>query len=200
MPASAIHRGIPWSFVALRAVLGPGIAVAALHAAPGYALSAIVLVALLSDIYDGILARRWHTDTPALRLSDSLADTVFYLGVLAALWHRKPDVVRHLWPLLTSLLALEAARYIYDLRKFGKAASYHTYLSKAWALVMAIALIGVFASSYGAVLLGLSLALGILCDIEGLVISSMLLQWQNDIPGIRAARQVRRRQESKNSA
>ena len=44
-------------------------------------LATIVVIALVDDIYDGVMARRWDCDTPAMRMSDSLADTVFYLGV-----------------------------------------------------------------------------------------------------------------------
>lgn len=85
---------MPWSLVFLRFALAPIIVWAARAGYSGYVLSGIVLVALLSDIYDGVIARKLQCDTPAIRVSDSLVDTVFYLGVLAALWIRKPDVVR----------------------------------------------------------------------------------------------------------
>ncbi|MBE7181529.1 MAG: CDP-alcohol phosphatidyltransferase family protein, partial [Terriglobus roseus] len=153
---------VPWSLVFLRLALAPGIVWAAAAQFDSRILSACVLVALLSDIYDGVIARRLGCDTAAIRVADSLVDTVFYLGVLVALWIRKPEVVRHEWPLLAILLMLEGVRYVVDLRKFGRSASYHSYLAKAWGLVMAIALILVFASSAGGLLLAAALVLGIL--------------------------------------
>ena len=84
-------------------------------------------------------------DTPTMRMSDSLADTVFYLGVAAALWIREPDVLRNNWILISVLFGLEGARYIFDLKKFGRAASYHSYMAKAWGLILAAAMVGVFA-------------------------------------------------------
>ena len=59
----------------------------------------MIAAGFLSDVYDGILARRWGTETAALRVADSAADTVFYLGVLSAV------IARH-WPVLRDRLAL----------------------------------------------------------------------------------------------
>ena len=190
-------RAVPWSLVFLRLVLAPGIVWVATEPWPGTALSGCVLVALLSDIYDGVIARRLGCDTPAIRVADSLVDTVFYLGVLAALYLRRPLVVHREWPLLALLLTLEGARYMVDLRKFGRSASYHSYLAKVWGLVMAIALIVVFARSEGDSLLALALVLGILSDIEGLVISVILPQWAHDVKTIGRALVLRRTMRSR---
>jgi phosphatidylglycerophosphate synthase len=74
-------------------VLGcPLIFVATWRGWAGGWLGAIV-VAALSDIYDGILARQWGGETELLRMSDSIADTVFFLGVVGTLWLREPQVL-----------------------------------------------------------------------------------------------------------
>ena len=70
----------------------------------------------------------------SLRLFDSFADTVFYVGVAGALWLREAQVLRGNRHLLAVLGTLEIARYAVDLRKFGKGASYHSYLAKTWGL------------------------------------------------------------------
>ena len=185
-------RLIPWSLVALRGVLAPAIAWLAGTRASGLWLAAIVLIALVSDIYDGVLARRWHCDTPGIRLADSMVDTVFYLAVLFALWTRQAALLKPYWPLLAVLFALEAVRFLYDLRKFSKAASYHSYLAKTWGLVMAVAVILVLALGKGAWLLAISLVLGICCDLEGLAMSIILPVWKNDVKTIAAALRLRR--------
>ena len=46
----------------------------------------ILTAAVLSDIFDGILARRLGVATPSLRRLDSAVDVVFYLAVGFALW------------------------------------------------------------------------------------------------------------------
>ncbi|MGC2636685.1 MAG: hypothetical protein WA294_05880 [Acidobacteriaceae bacterium] len=60
---------IPWMMAGARVELGPLIAAGAQCNWSGTALAAMVAGALVSDIFDGILARRWRCDTAALRLS-----------------------------------------------------------------------------------------------------------------------------------
>ena len=83
-----MRRGIPWTLVGLRVLGCPLIVLGAWRDWDGRWLGAIVVVALVSDIYDGILARRWGGETAGLRMSDSVADTIFYhgggVGALAA--------------------------------------------------------------------------------------------------------------------
>lgn len=87
---------IPWSMVCLRAALAALVPLAAWRmAAPQVLLGCMIATGFLSDVYDGILARRWGTDTDALRLADSIADVFFYAGVLAAVLLRHAMVLRH---------------------------------------------------------------------------------------------------------
>ena len=144
-------------------------------------LGAIVVVALVSDIYDGILARRWGGETAGLRMSDSVADTIFYLGVVWALWVREPQVLRGNWRWWVGLFVIEGVRYGFDFWKFGKAASYHSYMAKAWGLLIAVAVVGVL--SFGGLrwLVWVALVFGIVVNAEGLAMSLMLPRWKNDV-------------------
>ncbi len=175
-----------------RALLCPIIVVGAARGWDGRWLGAIVLFALADDILDGMLARRWGCDTPSLRLADSLADTIFYLGAAWALWIREPEVLRANRWLLGALFALETARYIFDLWKFRKGASYHSYLAKAWGLVMAVAVVALL--SFGGLpwLLRVSLFLGVLANLEGLAMSLLLPRWKNDVKSLGACWRLRR--------
>jgi hypothetical protein len=56
---SGLRWGIPWALIGLRAVACPLLAVGAWRGWAGEWLGAIVVVALLSDIYDGVSATRW---------------------------------------------------------------------------------------------------------------------------------------------
>jgi phosphatidylglycerophosphate synthase len=172
---------IPWAMAAGRAALGPVLIAGAACSWNPLALAGIVLTALLSDIFDGILARRWRSDTAAVRLFDSMADTLFYLCVAAALWIAHPEVLRHNAEKLELVLAFEIVRYAFDLVKFGKPASYHSYLAKAWGLIMAIAVIATFATGRESALFPLALCLGVACNLEGLAMSLILPVWRKDV-------------------
>jgi CDP-diacylglycerol--glycerol-3-phosphate 3-phosphatidyltransferase len=183
---------IPWGMAAGRAALGPILIAGAACSWNGVTLAGIVVTALVSDIYDGVLARRWGCDTAGVRLFDSMADTVFYLCTGVALWIGQPQVWRSYGGLLVALLGLEVVRFAFDLVKFGKPASYHSYLAKLWGLVMAIAVVGVFAMHRSNVLVPAALVLGILCDLEGLAMSVVMPVWRKDIKTLRAALNFRR--------
>ena len=182
---------IPWSMVWLRVLLCPLILAGAWRGWDGKWVGLIVLVALVDDIFDGVLARRWGCDTPAIRLADSCADTIFYLGVASALWIREPQVLRGNCKLLAILGILEIARYAFDLKKFGKAASYHSYLAKSWGLVMGLGVIGLLSFGGPRWMIWFSVMVGIATNCEGLAMSLMLPSWRNDIKTLAAAWRLR---------
>jgi phosphatidylglycerophosphate synthase len=186
---------IPWAMAVGRAVLGPVLIVGERCGWSGLGLAALVVAALASDIFDGVLARRWRCDTAGVRLFDTMADTVFYLCAAIALWIGQPQLLRANAALLGTLLALEVVRFGVDLAKFGKPASYHSYLAKAWGLTMATAVVAAFAapnSAHAGGLVPMALAVGIACDLEGLAMSLMLPVWRKDVKGLRAAWELRR--------
>ena len=191
MPAPALKSSIPWAMVSARVLLCPVIVFGAARGWDGRWLGLIVLFALVDDIYDGILARRWGCDTELLRRADSAADTIFYLGVAAALWLREPRLLKDNWRLLALLGTLEIVRHLFDRWKFGKAAAYHSLLAKLWGLVMGIAVTGVLSFGGPRWLVWVSLLLGIASDLEGLAISLMLPRWKNDVKTLAAAWRLR---------
>ena len=189
-----VRKVIPWSMVLFRVLLGPTIAAVALRLpAPQSWLGLMIVAGFVSDVYDGILARRWGTETAAIRVADSAADTIFYLGVLSAVIARHWPVLRDRLALLIALLALEAARYIFDWFKYRRMASYHSYASKAWGVLMAAATIALLCYDSAFWLVTLALSAGILCDLEGLAMTAVLPQWTHDVKTLRRAFALRRK-------
>ncbi len=122
-----------------------------------------------------------------------MADTVFYRCTAVSFWIELPQLWRSYGGLLAGLLVLEAVRFGFDFAKFGKPASYHSYLAKTWGLVMAVSVVGVFALHRSNVLVPVALGLGILCDLEGLTMSVLLPVWRKDIKTVAVAWRLRRR-------
>jgi phosphatidylglycerophosphate synthase len=183
---------IPWLMATGRALLGPVLVIGEKYGWNGFTLAALIVTALLSDIFDGILARRWGCDTAGVRLFDSMADTFFYAFVVVALWIGRPAVWASYRAPVLMLLALEAGRIGFDLIKFGKPASYHSYLAKTWGLVLAAAIVTVFAAGHAVVLLAAAIALGVACNVEGIAMSVMLPVWRRDVKTLGSAWQLRR--------
>lgn len=186
-----MRRGIPWAMAAGRALLGPVLISGEKCGWNGLMPAWIVLAALVSDIFDGVLARRWKCDTAGVRLFDSMADAAFYACAGIALWIGQPQIWRANAGLLAALLMAEAMNFGLALAKFGKPASYHSYLAKAWGLVMAIAVVAAIGWGASALMPG-ALALGIACNVEGLAMSLVLPVWRRDVQTLRAAWRLRR--------
>ncbi len=186
------RRLIPWSMVAFRALAGIAIAfVSRRVSSPELWFGLLIAAGFLSDVYDGILARRWGTATPALRIADSAIDTVFYLCILAAIVARHwPALHERLW-WLGALIAFEAARYIFDFLKFRRIASYHSYASKLWGAFLAATTVALLCFNSQS-LLTPALILGILCNLEGLIMSALLPEWTHDVKTIGRALILRR--------
>ncbi len=186
-----MSRRLPLLLTLLRATIAPLVVVLALwHPWPA-AFGVCLVIALLTDIFDGILARRLGVATANLRRLDSIVDTLFYGCATFALWHLYPQALRSRVLPLSLLVGLELARYAFDLLKFGREASYHMWSSKAWGLALFIAFFSALALGADNALLDVAIWLGILADLEGLAISLVLRHWRRDVPSIVHALRLR---------
>jgi CDP-diacylglycerol--glycerol-3-phosphate 3-phosphatidyltransferase len=190
MMAAAINL-IPVSLTALRALLAPVVVVLALYHPSGAAFGACLVAAFLSDVFDGIIARRLGIATPNLRRLDSVADSIFYLAAVFAAWHLHPDAILDHAAALAVLATLELARYAYDLRKFGREASYHMWSSKLWGIFLFAGFFALLVLGLNGTAVALAIYVGIVADVEGLAISVILPRWQTDVPSFVHALRLR---------
>jgi CDP-diacylglycerol--glycerol-3-phosphate 3-phosphatidyltransferase len=185
-------RHVPLALVSLRFILALVVLVAAVRAPLPWIFGTCLVGALLSDYFDGVIARRLGVATPTLRRFDSLVDTVFYVCALAAVLIVAPELLRPVSIPLAALIALEVVRYMVDFRKFGKEASYHMWSSKAWGLWLFVGMYAVLVHRRGGWPVALAVYWGIACDLEGLAISLMLGEWRTDVPSLLHAWRIRK--------
>ena len=171
----------PIVLTTVRVLLGPAVVLLAYAGVRGWPMAACIIAALLSDFFDGVLARKLNVVTAVLRRYDSIADTVFYVGVLVAVWHLERSVVFRFKWLLVPLVLLEIIRIAVECARFGHMAAYHLWSSKAWGLVLALSTIALLGYGVAGPLLTLALAAGIICDSEGLAISLVLSNPKHDV-------------------
>jgi phosphatidylglycerophosphate synthase len=175
-------RRLPLALTVLRALLAPVVVLLALYHPSRPAFGACLTAAFLSDVFDGILARRMKVATPNLRRLDSIADTVFYACTAFAVWHLHPSVISQHVIALVTLAALEVTRYIFDFRKFGREASYHMWSSKLWGIALFVGIFSMLVLGSSGITVSAAIYLGIVADIEGLLISIIIDEWKSDIP------------------
>ena len=155
-------------------------------------LAAIVLVSgFLSDIFDGVVARRFDVSTAGLRRLDSAVDTVFYLAAAFCAWRLQPAAIEAnlLW--IGLIIGTQVIDHLAELAKFGREASYHAWSARVWGLALFVALIALFASGSGA-LLPVAAAFGLLSHTETLAITLVLPEWRHDVPTVFHAWRIRR--------
>src|SRR6185437_3686613 len=189
----SVLKTVPAALVALRALLAPAIIVLALHRRQGVAMAVCIACALLSDIFDGIVARRLGVETTALRRADSAADTIFYVAAAVSAWILARSAVRAVAGILLLLVLVEVARYAFDYLKFRREASYHSYAAKLWGLTLAAALILLLAYNVSGWFLRAAIWIGIISDLEGLLISIILPVWSHDVRSFIHALKLRKR-------
>ncbi len=148
------------------------------------------VIAVLSDIFDGIIARRLGVSTTRLRQADSWADICLYLCVAASAGLVYPQVIGDFQlPLLLAICA-QLCLFTVSLIKFQKFPSFHTYTAKGWGLGLLIATVGLFGFNY-ANTLWLAIGLCIINSLEEIVMTLILPEWQCDVLSIFAAIDLR---------
>jgi CDP-diacylglycerol--glycerol-3-phosphate 3-phosphatidyltransferase len=186
-----VMAAVPLTLTLTRACLAPVVVLLALYWPHPAALGACLVVAFLSDVFDGIIARRLAMATPALRRLDSMADSVFYLSAMFAAWHLHPSALTSRAQALWVLAALELVRYLFDFAKFGREASYHMWSSKLWGLALFAGFFGLLVFADEGLPVTVAVYVGIAADLEGLAISAVLREWRTDVPTLMHA--LRRR-------
>jgi phosphatidylglycerophosphate synthase len=190
-------RQIPMAMIVSRFLAVPVLLWAALSRQSSWWLVGILVYVFLSDVFDGIIARRLRIVTERLRVADSWADTGFYFGAAFAIWwlHRAL-LVPFTVPLLI-VLALLAINWIAAMVKFHRTLSFHAYSSKLWGLSLFAASVAILGFSTTGVWLWLAILVGILGNLEGFAMILILPHWAHDISGIPEALRLRTKMKIK---
>ena len=131
-----MKRHLPFALTTLRLVLGPVALGCALAGVSRLVFLPLLVTATLSDIFDGILARRFGVATPALRRYDSITDVIYYLFILACVWRLcHPVIAENLWA-IGVILVSEAGSIVVCAVKFGKYPATHSWLAKFYGLCL----------------------------------------------------------------
>ncbi len=182
----------PLALTTFRLLLAPAVLVLAAARVSGWVYPALLLAALASDLFDGVLARRLGVSRPWVRRYDSAADVTFYLAVLAAVWVLREPVVREYLGGLAVLLGLEVACNAVSLLRNRALPATHTYLAKAWAVLLAVAFGVVLGWGAAWPLLDLTVGFGIVVDLEVIGIILLTPGPAVDVPTIAHAWRLRR--------
>lgn len=189
-------RMLPVFLVILRFCLGPMVFWMAHQGLPRPWVFAAVAVASLSDLFDGIIARRLAVATERLRVADSWVDTWYYAWIAVTVWQLHPDVVwAYRFPLL-SVLGMQLLCWAIDLLKYRRFATYHAYTAKAWGFALFFATAALLAFDQVGPTLWLAVVMGWVSLIEGIAITLVLPNRTHEVLSVWHALRLRETQLS----
>jgi CDP-diacylglycerol--glycerol-3-phosphate 3-phosphatidyltransferase len=180
----SIANRIPLSLTVLRIALGPVLLILAIGYPNAILFGICLTLAFLSDVFDGIIARRLGIATANLRRLDSVADSIFYVCATLTAWLLYPNVFTEHATALLLLLALELIRYAFDFFKFRRETSYHMWSSKLWGIFLFLGFFSLLSLGQQGAPITIAIYVGIIADLEGLAISSVLTEWRADVPSL----------------
>ena len=182
---------IPGTLVFSRLFAGPVLLWAALAGQSPFWLVGILVYVFLSDVFDGVIARRLGVVTARLRVADSWADTLFYVCVALAIWRLHRALLGPFLIPLSFVITLMVVNWAIAMLKFHRALSFHAYSSKIWGLSLFAASVSLLGFSYAGGFLWAAIIIGIAGHLEGFVMTLILPRWAHDVSGIPEA--LRRR-------
>lgn len=166
-----------------------------------YKTIAIVLlsVGLLTDIFDGIIARYLNISTQNIRRLDSTVDQIFFISVGIATYIQCPEFFSENIYKLIILIGSECLIYGVSFFKFKKEVATHSIGAKIWTLLLFATLIQVILQCQSILLFNLCFWIGLLTRAEIIAILFMLKEWTNDVPSVFHAIQLRKGKAIKKS-
>jgi CDP-diacylglycerol--glycerol-3-phosphate 3-phosphatidyltransferase len=178
-----VKKAIPFSLVIFRLLLAPVMLVYALQThQSGWFLVSCLWAGMISDIFDGIIARNLGVATNSLRKWDANVDIVFWLAAGVSIWILNGQLLKdHGW-FIVVLFVLEPVSDIINLVKFRKSGCAHNWLSKTWGVILLFTFTFLLAGMQPLWLFRICLVTGLLSQIDRIIISSLLPGPECDIP------------------
>ncbi len=190
---------IPKTLIYSRLIIGFTIIFLSSINIDNYKLFAILLLTagLLTDIFDGIIARKLNISSQALRRLDSTIDQVFFISVAVATYIQCPDFFKTNTLKLTVLLGVEGLTYAICFLKFKKEIATHSIGAKIWTLLLFATLIQLILECQSSTLFSLCFWVGLLTRVEIIAIILALKKWTNDVPTFYHSLKLRKGKEIK---
>lgn len=185
---------IPYWLILFRFLLSPVIlAIAFFMGEEGtYLVLVLMFLGLFSDIFDGIIARKMNISTEKMRRLDSQTDLVFWLSISLSCYLIYPQHLMDNWKGILAILTMETLCYVCSFIKFGKETCTHAFVSKLWGITLLVTFTCLLGFAYGGWVLKTCIVLGLISQVDVLLIILILPKWTHDIPSFYHAHLIRK--------
>ncbi len=177
-------KKIPVLLILMRLLLGPIMIIIAYSQIENLriVLVCLIILGLLTDIFDGIIARKLNISSEKLRRMDSQTDLIFWLCVGWCSWLLNPEIILNNLYAIILIFTMEVFTYIFSIAKFGKETCTHALLSKLWGITLLVAFISIIGFGYGGISILLVVIFGIIGHLDVYLIIYFLPKWTHDVP------------------
>ncbi len=153
---------------------------------------ALMLGGIVSDFFDGVLARKWGVSSEKLRIWDSNADQVFWLSAIACIFLINATFLKSNLIIIGVVIGLEALTYLVSFVRFKKPIATHSILAKLWTATLLLFLIDLCLNHESFWLYWICIGLGLVSRIEILLKILSLKKWTTDVPSFFHVRKINR--------
>ncbi|MFT3746704.1 MAG: CDP-alcohol phosphatidyltransferase family protein [Agriterribacter sp.] len=156
------------------------------------AILVLMYLGLISDIFDGIIARNLQVASTALRRFDSQTDMVFWVSVGVSTWMLYPELIKNNAIPIIIIFIMEGMCYAISIIKFGRETCTHAFLSKMWGISLLIAFTSLIGFNHAGIPFTAAIVLGLISHTDRIMITLILPSWAHDIPSAYHAYLVRK--------
>lgn len=190
---------IPIALITTRIIIGFVLIFLSFKKVEHYPVIAIIIltIGLLTDIFDGIIARKLNISSQLLRRLDSTADQIFFISVAIATYLQCTAFFKSNVIMLLVIFVVEGLTYLVSFIKFRKEIATHSIGAKIWTLFIFATLIQVMLQCESVILFHFFFWTGIITRLEIIAILLTLKTWTNDVPSIYHAVKLRQGKEIK---
>jgi len=185
---------IPVSLILFRLLLAPIILTLAYFIGESSKTAIVILMylGLVSDILDGIIARKQKISSEKLRRMDSQTDMIFWLSIGFATWMLYPKLIADNAIVIWILIGMEISCYAVSIIKFKKETCTHSFLSKLWGLALLLAFTSLIGFNYAGIPFATAIIIGLISHLDVILIILILPKWTHDIPSAYHAYLIRK--------
>lgn len=194
-------KTLPFLLIAIRFILAPVILLLAyfLGEDSQFLILGLMYFGLLTDIFDGIIARKAGVSSEKLRRLDSQTDLIFWLSLGFAAYFLHAEIIKNEWKGIALIFIMEGLCYIISWLKFGKETCTHAWLSKLWGLSLLLALTYLIGMQKTGWTFTLTIIWGFVAHLDVILIILILPKWQYDVPSAYHAWKIRKGKEREKS-
>jgi phosphatidylglycerophosphate synthase len=144
----------------------------------------LLVAALLSDVADGYIARRFGLSSRLGAELDSIGDMLLFCVAVAGVAVFHPELVRNHAPAASLLLGGWSLELLASFVRYRRPSSFHTYASKAAGALLGLMVGVLFVFGLPAPLFYAAVAAGVAAQAEELALVCLLPNWRADVRGL----------------